>query len=88
MLQKQGLFSSEYKLDANGPVLAEISTANQMPAELHDEYLRDRGDSELVGMEESKVGVGESGKDTRWDARFNFTFRFMSGPSYPGSFDS
>lgn len=39
-------------------------------------------------MEGSKVGVGESGKDTRWDARFNFTFRFMSEPSYPDYFDS
>ena len=78
----------EYKLDANGPVLAEMPTANQMPAELHDEYLRDRGDSGLVGMERSKVGVGESGKDARWDARFNFTFRFMFEPSDPGSFDS
>ena len=65
-----------------------MPTANQMPAELHDEYLRDRGDSGFVGVEGSKVGVGESGKDTRWDARFNFTFRFMSEPSYPGSFDS
>ena len=69
-------------------MLAEMSTANQMPAELHDGYLRDRGDNGLVGMERSKVGVGESGKDARWDAWFNFTFRFMSEPSDPGSFDS
>ena len=62
MFQNQDLFSSEYKLDANGPVLAEMPTANQMPAELHDEYLRDRGDSRLVGIEGSKVGVGDSGK--------------------------
>lgn len=65
-----------------------MPTANQMPAELHDEYLREIGGSGLVGMEGSKVGVRESGKGTRWDARFNFTFRCVSGPSHPGSFDS